>query len=150
MPPEPHAGCCRAARSLEAVNEIVTAPLYERGRWSWRAWWIGFAVSGALTVVFLVSVGRGCSSRGIGVWGVNTTVVWGFAIANYVWWIGIGNAGTLISAMLLADAPAMARLDQPFRRGDDAVRRGHRRHLSDHPSRPADVFLLARPPIPTR
>ena len=39
--------------------------------------------------------------RGIGIWGVNTTVVWGFAIANYVWWIGIGNAGTLISAMLL-------------------------------------------------
>jgi molybdopterin-containing oxidoreductase family membrane subunit len=40
-------------------------------------------------------------AQGIGVWGVNTTVVWGFAIANYVWWIGIGNAGTLISSMLL-------------------------------------------------
>ena len=39
--------------------------------------------------------------RGIGIWGVNTTVVWGFAIADYVWWIGIGNAGTLISSMLL-------------------------------------------------
>jgi molybdopterin-containing oxidoreductase family membrane subunit len=39
--------------------------------------------------------------RGIGVWGLNSTVVWGFAIADYVWWIGIGNAGTLISAMLL-------------------------------------------------
>ena len=39
--------------------------------------------------------------KGIGVWGVNSTVVWGFAIANYVWWIGIGNAGTLISSMLL-------------------------------------------------
>ena len=58
------------------------------------------AVSGALTgrfsgrvVVVLI--------RGIGVWGVNTTVVWGFAIADYVWWIGIGNAGTLISSMLL-------------------------------------------------
>ena len=43
-----------------------------------------------------------CSSlRGIGIWGINTTVVWGFAIANYVWWIGIGNAGTLISSLLL-------------------------------------------------
>ena len=40
-------------------------------------------------------------TRGIGIWGVNSTVVWGFAIANYVWWIGIGNAGTLISSMLL-------------------------------------------------
>ncbi|MGH7016949.1 MAG: NrfD/PsrC family molybdoenzyme membrane anchor subunit, partial [Caulobacteraceae bacterium] len=38
---------------------------------------------------------------GIGVMGNNTTVVWGFPIANYVWWIGIGNAGTLISSMLL-------------------------------------------------
>ena len=39
--------------------------------------------------------------KGIGIWGVNSTIVWGFAIANYVWWIGIGNAGTLISSMLL-------------------------------------------------
>ena len=38
---------------------------------------------------------------GIGIWGINSTIVWGVAIANYVWWIGIGNAGTLISAMLL-------------------------------------------------
>ena len=39
--------------------------------------------------------------KGIGIFGNNTTVVWGFPIANYVWWIGIGNAGTLISSMLL-------------------------------------------------
>ncbi len=38
---------------------------------------------------------------GVGLWGINTTNVWGFAIANYVWWIGIGNAGTLISSLLL-------------------------------------------------
>ncbi len=43
----------------------------------------------------------GCSISGIGIWGINSTIVWGVAIANYVWWIGIGNAGTLISAMLL-------------------------------------------------
>ena len=40
-------------------------------------------------------------TRGVGIWGVNTSVVWGYAIANYVWWIGIGNAGTLISSLLL-------------------------------------------------
>jgi len=40
-------------------------------------------------------------AEGIGVWGNNASVVWGFGIANYVWWIGIGNAGTLISSMLL-------------------------------------------------
>jgi Ni/Fe-hydrogenase subunit HybB-like protein len=39
--------------------------------------------------------------RGIGIWGVNIPVAWGFAIVNFVWWIGIGHAGTLISAILL-------------------------------------------------
>jgi Ni/Fe-hydrogenase subunit HybB-like protein len=39
--------------------------------------------------------------RGIGIWGVNVPVAWGFAITNFVWWIGIGHAGTLISAILL-------------------------------------------------
>src|SRR5881398_2003395 len=39
--------------------------------------------------------------KGVGVWGVNVPVGWGFAIVNFVWWIGIGHAGTLISAILL-------------------------------------------------
>src|ERR1051326_3254380 len=39
--------------------------------------------------------------RGIGIWGINVPVAWGFAIVNFVWWIGIGHAGTLISAILL-------------------------------------------------
>src|SRR6185437_933588 len=39
--------------------------------------------------------------RGVGIWGVNIPVGWGFAIVNFVWWIGIGHAGTLISAILL-------------------------------------------------
>ncbi len=89
-----------SARTLATVNGLVTAPLYERQLWSWRAWWIAFAISLVLTAAFLLAVFL-VLWRGIGIWGVNTTVVWGFAIANYVWWIGIGNAGTLISAMLL-------------------------------------------------
>ncbi|MBO0716679.1 MAG: polysulfide reductase NrfD [Rhizobiales bacterium] len=88
------------ARSLQAVNELVSAPLLERGMWSWRAWWIGVVVSLVGTIGFLIAI-YFVFVRGIGIWGVNTTVVWGFAIADYVWWIGIGNAGTLISAMLL-------------------------------------------------
>ena len=40
-------------------------------------------------------------ARGVGIWGVNVPVAWGFAIVNFVWWIGIGHAGTFISAMLL-------------------------------------------------
>jgi Ni/Fe-hydrogenase subunit HybB-like protein len=88
------------ARSVDAVNAIVTAPLLERQNWTWRAWWIGVAVSSVLTCGFALAVFM-VLTRGIGIWGVNTTVVWGFAIADYVWWIGIGNAGTLISSMLL-------------------------------------------------
>jgi molybdopterin-containing oxidoreductase family membrane subunit len=84
----------------EAVNRLVSAPLLDSGLWSWRAWWIGFAVSFALTMVMAVSI-VWLFINGIGVWGINSTIVWGFAIANYVWWIGIGNAGTLISSMLL-------------------------------------------------
>ena len=38
---------------------------------------------------------------GIGLWCVNVPVAWGFAITNFVWWIGIGHAGTFISAFLL-------------------------------------------------
>ena len=40
-------------------------------------------------------------AKGVGIWGVNIPVAWGFAIANFVWWIGIGHAGTFISAILL-------------------------------------------------
>jgi Ni/Fe-hydrogenase subunit HybB-like protein len=39
--------------------------------------------------------------RGVGIWGVNVPIGWGFAIVNFVWWVGIGHAGTLISAILL-------------------------------------------------
>jgi Ni/Fe-hydrogenase subunit HybB-like protein len=88
------------ARSFEAVNDMIAAPLLHRERWSWSAWWIGFAISLVATGAFVVTIFL-IFYWGIGIWGVNTTVVWGVAIANYVWWIGIGNAGTLISAMLL-------------------------------------------------
>ena len=40
-------------------------------------------------------------STGVGIWGIDIPVAWGFAITNFVWWIGIGHAGTLISAILL-------------------------------------------------
>lgn len=87
-------------RAYEIVNDLVAAPLVDRTRRNWRAWWIAFAASAALTAVFIVSI-VWVLVKGIGVWGINTSVVWGFDIANYVWWIGIGNAGTLISSMLL-------------------------------------------------
>ena len=99
-PPEPVRWTLPDARNLERVNELVAAPLLEPDQWTWRAWWIGVAVSFAFTCAFLLAVFL-ILTRGIGIWGLNTTVVWGVAIADYVWWIGIGNAGTLISSMLL-------------------------------------------------
>jgi molybdopterin-containing oxidoreductase family membrane subunit len=89
-----------SGRSLQAVNELVSAPMLETQAWTWRAWWIAFLIALALTMTMLVAAAW-LLWKGIGVWGVDTAVVWGFAIANYVWWIGIGNAGTLISSMLL-------------------------------------------------
>ena len=63
-------------------------------------WYIGFAIAFALVMLLLWTVSV-LLVRGIGVWGINIPVGWGFAIVNFVWWIGIGHAGTLISAVLL-------------------------------------------------
>ena len=65
-----------------------------------RFWTIGFAIGFLLTMMLLYAIGV-LLARGIGIWGVNAPVGWGFAIINFVWWIGIGHAGTLISAILL-------------------------------------------------
>jgi Ni/Fe-hydrogenase subunit HybB-like protein len=63
-------------------------------------WGLGFAVAGALSVAFFGLMGW-LFLAGVGIWGVNIPVAWGFAIGNFVWWIGIGHAGTFISAFLL-------------------------------------------------
>jgi Ni/Fe-hydrogenase subunit HybB-like protein len=64
-------------------------------------WWIfGFAVTFLMTMMLLYAVTY-LFVIGVGIWGVQIPVAWGFAIVNFVWWIGIGHAGTLISAILL-------------------------------------------------
>jgi Ni/Fe-hydrogenase subunit HybB-like protein len=65
-----------------------------------KMWWAGFGIAFALLMMFLVAI-TVLLLRGIGIWGVNIPVAWGFAIVNFVWWIGIGHAGTFISAILL-------------------------------------------------
>jgi Ni/Fe-hydrogenase subunit HybB-like protein len=57
---------------------------------------IAVAIVGMLNTAIAYLLGRGT-----GIWGINIPVGWGFAIVNFVWWIGIGHAGTLISAILL-------------------------------------------------
>jgi molybdopterin-containing oxidoreductase family membrane subunit len=61
---------------------------------------IGFALSSALTLLLLVAISY-LFAKGVGIWGVNEPVAWAFALTNFVWWVGIGHAGTFISAFLL-------------------------------------------------
>ncbi len=63
-------------------------------------WFILFAISG-LTATMFVGVIAYLLYMGVGIWGINIPVAWCFAITCFVWWIGIGHAGTLISAFLL-------------------------------------------------
>jgi molybdopterin-containing oxidoreductase family membrane subunit len=65
-----------------------------------RRWIIGFSIAFLLVMLLLNTIGL-LLFKGVGIWGVNAPVGWGFAIVNFVWWIGIGHAGTLISAILL-------------------------------------------------
>ena len=65
-----------------------------------KLWLFGFLAAGSLFLLFCVAVGY-LLYRGVGIWGINIPVAWAFAIVNFVWWIGIGHAGTFISAILL-------------------------------------------------
>lgn len=64
------------------------------------AWLAGFAIGFSLLMLLLCAVSW-LLYKGVGIWGINIPVAWGFAIVNFVWWIGIGHAGTFISAILL-------------------------------------------------
>ena len=64
------------------------------------SWFIGFAISFVLVQLMLLTITH-LVFTGIGIWGNNVPVGWAFDIINFVWWIGIGHAGTLISAILL-------------------------------------------------
>lgn len=70
-------------------------------------WILGFLIMFSLTNMLMIALGY-LFIKGTGIWGINIPIGWGFAIVNFVWWIGIGHAGTLISAIL-------ALLRQPWR-----------------------------------
>jgi len=65
-----------------------------------KAWWIGFIVASLGALLWVVAVSY-TFWYGIGAWGLNKTVGWAWDITGFVWWVGIGHAGTLISAVLL-------------------------------------------------
>jgi len=62
-------------------------------------WWLGFLIAASVLGLGVAAVGY-LMVKGVGVWGLNRTVGWGFDITNFVFWVGIGHAGTLISAVL--------------------------------------------------
>ncbi len=76
---------------ISSIVQIRRAP---------RGWWIGALISFSLLMLLLYAISY-LLFVGVGIWGINVPVAWGFAIVNFVWWIGIGHAGTLISAILL-------------------------------------------------
>ena len=85
------------SRSYESITDSIAGIVLERPQPF--VWWPLFLISVALMGVLGLSTGL-LFWEGIGLWGVNNPVGWGFAIVNLVWWIGIGHAGTLISAIL--------------------------------------------------
>src|SRR5579864_7674549 len=80
------------------VTEKISAIVLTRP--ASNGWFIGFGICFMLTMMMLFAIGY-LFLKGIGIWGVTIPIGWGFAIVNFVWWIGIGHAGTLISAILL-------------------------------------------------
>ncbi len=83
--------------TYRSVTDKITDVVFNRTP---KGWYFGLAVSMAFLMLFITSVGY-LFARGVGIWGINIPVAWGFDIINFVWWIGIGHAGTLISAILL-------------------------------------------------
>ena len=83
-------------RNFGSITDVVTgvnlkpAPL---------AWYLGFTAALGLLTMYVLSV-LYLLTTGVGVWGNNNSVSWGFPIVNFVFWVGIGHAGTLISAIL--------------------------------------------------
>jgi Ni/Fe-hydrogenase subunit HybB-like protein len=78
----------------DQISDAVLKQPYTKG------WLFGAAIGFGLVNCLFIAVAW-LLFRGVGVWGLNRPVMWGFAIINFVWWIGIGHAGTLISAILL-------------------------------------------------
>jgi Ni/Fe-hydrogenase subunit HybB-like protein len=94
-PPHP---VIEPGHTFASVTDKISAIVLTR-RTPWF-WYLGFGLSFILVLILLFATAY-LLTVGVGVWGINIPVAWGFAIVNFVWWIGIGHAGTLISAILL-------------------------------------------------
>ena len=84
-------------KTYHQVTEDIIRPIEAKPS---RLWYIGFYIAVALLCFGIYSIYRDVT-YGIGQWNLNKTIGWGWDITNFVWWVGIGHAGTLISAILL-------------------------------------------------
>ena len=94
---EPYIG---PGETYESITNNISDIVLVHPKDTPRGWIFGFAIAVLVLFVFLYAI-TDLLIRGVGVWGINIPVAWGFDIINFVWWIGIGHAGTLISAILL-------------------------------------------------
>jgi Ni/Fe-hydrogenase subunit HybB-like protein len=85
------------SKDYHQVTEDIVRPIEATPS---RLWWIGFLIAVALLLFGIFSVTEEVI-YGTGQWNLNKTIGWGWDITNFVWWVGIGHAGTLISAILL-------------------------------------------------
>jgi Ni/Fe-hydrogenase subunit HybB-like protein len=84
--------------TLGTVTDKISSIVLTRG--TTKGWMLGFGAAFSLLMLFTLAVAY-LLVKGVGIWGINIPIGWAFAITNFVWWIGIGHAGTLISAILL-------------------------------------------------
>lgn len=84
--------------TFETVTDKISSIILTRG--TTPGWVFGFLIAFALLMLLNLVVTL-LMVKGVGIWGIRIPTAWGFAIVNFVWWIGIGHAGTLISAILL-------------------------------------------------
>jgi Ni/Fe-hydrogenase subunit HybB-like protein len=95
---EPTGHVLEPGHTFATVTDHISAIVLTRR--TGKGWLFGFLFAFMLTNVLLGAVAY-LFLKGVGIWGVRQPVMWGFAIVNFVWWVGIGHAGTLISAVLL-------------------------------------------------
>jgi len=88
----------KAGWGYASVSDKI-ANIVLHGHFGWR-WWTAFGIASA-GVTAMIGAITWLLVKGIGIWGVDMPVAWGYALGNFVWWIGIGHAGTFISAVLL-------------------------------------------------
>jgi Ni/Fe-hydrogenase subunit HybB-like protein len=82
--------------SMASMTDRVCAIALRERAFLW--WWIAFIPSMALTLLLVISIAY-LFYAGVGIWGIDWPVMWGFAILSYVWWIAVASGGTIISAL---------------------------------------------------